>query len=418
MPRTCCICGCVTNTENHRQLFKFPTDVENRKKWLDAIGDLIKKGRSHRSRLFVCNQHFAESCFQRELIEVLRDGCEVSLPRKCVTLKKDSIPSIFEDFRKSNSDNNEGSALNSLDPLPTNTIKQEPLCPDEWPDMMTQIKVENIKTDVDDEIDPLASTDSQSRRKRAYKRALSPTSQRRVNVTTHVMSLPLSAPASQSINAPKIICVDTRLMQYTTTDLINDWHSRNLETFPKYWGLTEVDDGLFFGYVGDISYEVTRGILVRTDMSVEIRARNHIARFPIIDKVTSIEVLRCAMIQVVCLQLCEMAGQENCENPFFLPVPKSKSSKCKNCQIQSRKEKHNINRMERRSLIKESKTVTVSTDLQRQLSQAAKKIEAMQQCIDNLMSLSLVNENATHEAVKELPEQMQNDIRMFLYKNL
>lgn len=69
---------------------------ENRNKWWNAIGNNIKKGRSHRNNLFVCNQHFAENCFQRELIEVLRDGCEVSLPRKCVTLKKDSVPSIFE----------------------------------------------------------------------------------------------------------------------------------------------------------------------------------------------------------------------------------------------------------------------------------------------------------------------------------
>ncbi|XP_043471717.1 uncharacterized protein LOC122504601 [Leptopilina heterotoma] len=416
MPRTCCICGCTTSTENRRQLFKFPTDEENRNKWWSAIGNNIKRGRSHRSNLFVCNQHFAESCFQRELIEVLRDGCEVSLPRKCVTLKKDSVPSIFENFGVSKSVTNGESALNNLDSLATCTIKQEPS--DELPNIETHIKIENLKPIENDETNLPSNMDSQSART-TYKRALSPTSQTRVNIAKHVMGLQVSTPIRQPVNQPiiqplnaaKIICLDSHFRPYTKEDLLNDWNSRDLKTFPKYWGLTEIDDGVFFGYVGDVPYKVTRGILVKRDMSVEVRAKNRVAKLPVIENVTSIEILRSAMIQVVCLKLCDMAGREECENRFFLPVPKSKSNKCKDCQVQNRREKHNVNRKEHRFKIKESQAITTNADLKKKLNQATKKIEAMRKYIDNLMTNSLINEELIEESMKDLPQEMQNDIR-------
>lgn len=156
-----------------------------------------------------------------------------------------------------------------MDSLATCTIKQEPS--DELPNIETHIKIEN------DETNSPNSMDSQSARS-TYKRELSPTSQTRVNIAKHVMGLQVSTPIKQPVNqliiqplnVAKIICLNPHFRDYTKQDLLNDWNSRDLETFPKFLGLTEVDDGVFFGYVGDVPYEVTRGILVKKDMSVEV----------------------------------------------------------------------------------------------------------------------------------------------------
>lgn len=176
---------------------------------------------------------------------------------------------LYKNVGKSNTENNGESALNNLDQIATIDIKQEPT--EELLDIETHIKIEDVKTNEDEETNSSGTMDSQSARCLYHKRALSPTSQRRVNIAKHVMGLQVSTPIKQPINTSKIICLDPNFKPYTKLDLLSDWNSRAIDTFPKYWGMTEVDDGIFFGYVGDVPYEVTRGILVKNDMSVEVR---------------------------------------------------------------------------------------------------------------------------------------------------
>lgn len=67
----------------------------------------------------------------------------------------------------------------------------------------------------------------------------------------------------------------------------------------------------------------------------------------LLDKVTCLEDVRLAMLKLVSLKVCEMASQGQCENGFFLPKTRSKSAKCKECQIVHRRKKHNELRRER-----------------------------------------------------------------------
>lgn len=106
------------------------------------------------------------------------------------------------------------------------------------------------------------------------KRDLSPTSNRRVEVLNHVMSLPHSNSdtnllSSENKCTSKAI-PSSLLTQYSNLDLKKDWDARDIDQFPKFWGMQNTSQGVLFVYVGDIDGIVTRSIFVKEDMTVEV----------------------------------------------------------------------------------------------------------------------------------------------------
>lgn len=60
------------------------------------------------------------------------------------------------------------------------------------------------------------------------------------------------------------------MSEYTKITLLEDWNSRDVENFPKFWTMSDNTEGVFFLYVGDTSCYITRSIFVKKDMSVEV----------------------------------------------------------------------------------------------------------------------------------------------------
>ena len=101
MPRKCCVPECRSNYEStshegYVSTFRFPEEIELRKKWLRQI---------HREDNFqpnnntvVCIKHFHESFIIRENRAKRPDGTEIVLPRKSPILKPGAYPSIFKNL--------------------------------------------------------------------------------------------------------------------------------------------------------------------------------------------------------------------------------------------------------------------------------------------------------------------------------
>lgn len=62
----------------------------------------------------------------------------------------------------------------------------------------------------------------------------------------------------------------TVIKNYSLQDLLNDWHSQDPGKLPSFWAVNDTTDGLLFSYMGDIEISITRTILIKKDMSVEV----------------------------------------------------------------------------------------------------------------------------------------------------
>ncbi|XP_043466792.1 uncharacterized protein LOC122501418 [Leptopilina heterotoma] len=349
MTRKCCVKSCnrkndKDNTENRRQLFKVPSNENVKVKWLNSIGDNLIVGNINRKNLFICKKHFHNSCFYDNPIKTLKDGNEITLPRKLMRLKEDSIPSIFE-----------------VDSESTRKVLSS---------------VNKTKT-------------------KKEKRDLSPKSRRRVDTLNHVMSLtnlnenPNTDKSLNLINSTSDENVATPLpMKYSQQNLIKDWENRKVEHFPQFWGMFNTENGVLFAYVGDSDSIVTRSIFVQEDMTVEIQAYNQVAKFPVMDKVSSLEDLRLGMIKIVSLNFCERAVRRICKNGYFIPKPFSRSDKCTDCKVIIRREKRKqlrtANRLLKRSIDQKNK----AKNNRQRLIRALRKIESLKEQIANQLSRS------------------------------
>lgn len=347
MTRKCCVKSCnkskdKQSIENRRQLFKVPRNEDVKLKWLESIGDNLIKGNSNRKNLFVCHQHFSNTCFYDNPIKTLIDGNEITLPRKLMRLKEDSIPSIFEVVSESTR-----KVLSSVN------------------------KTKNKKE----------------------KRDLSPKSRKRIETLNHVMSLTnlnVNADTDNStnlINSTSDENVATSLpMEYSQKDLINDWENRKVEHFPQFWGMFCTENGVLFAYIGDGDSIVSRSIFVQEDMTVEISAYNQVAKFPVINKIQSLEDLRMGMIKIVSLNFCERAVNRICKNGFFFRKPFTRSEKCEDCKLIIQREKSKELRIANRLLKRSINQKNKERRGKERLSRALKKIESMKEKIANQLS--------------------------------
>lgn len=65
--------------------------------WLNAIGDKLKtkyRGKSD-CNLFICEDHFKKESLRCGSHTVFTDGSLTHVPRKRITLRPDSVPSVF-----------------------------------------------------------------------------------------------------------------------------------------------------------------------------------------------------------------------------------------------------------------------------------------------------------------------------------
>lgn len=77
-------------------------------------------------------------------------------------------------------------------------------------------------------------------------------------------------------------------------------------------------------------------------------AHNNIAKYPVLEKVSSLEELRVAMIKIVSLNLCEKAWKGLCKNGFYVAKSHNQGNECKECKRISKREKYKKDRAARR----------------------------------------------------------------------
>lgn len=102
--------------------------------------------------------------------------------------------------------------------------------------------------------------------KPCYKREISPSLEKRIQTAQQIMSLRDSISSQETVFSS----ISKSTENYRIADLVKDWKSRDTEKCPSFWEMSETSDGLFFGYMGDVSSSITRSILVKSDMSVEV----------------------------------------------------------------------------------------------------------------------------------------------------
>ncbi|XP_043479120.1 putative uncharacterized protein DDB_G0282499 isoform X1 [Leptopilina heterotoma] len=244
-----------------------------------------------------------------------------------------------------------------------------------------------------------SETESSSQRgkKRKNERDLSPSSLRRINIVNELMALNSSHPVNESpvnsnctsIPIQSALSSTNSTVQYSKAILMWDWNYRNVNEFPKYWGMIDSPEGVFFGYVGDVPSTITRSIFVNEDMTVELRANNHIAKSPLIEKIMNLQQLRIAMIKIVSMNLCSNSIDGHCENGFYLRKNVTASKKCKECQLKIYKE-HSAQRRKNRRLIaqKERRTRNLR-NIRQKLTRAVNRMEIMQKAYVELSSTLL-----------------------------
>lgn len=125
---------------------------------------------------------------------------------------------------------------------------------------------------------PETESSSQRAKKRKNERDLSPSSLRRINIVNELMALNSSHPVNESpiisnctsIPMQSTLSSTNSTVQYSKSTLMWSWNCRNVNEFPKYWGMIDSPEGVFFGYVGDVPNAITRSIFVKEDMTVEV----------------------------------------------------------------------------------------------------------------------------------------------------
>ncbi|XP_051169832.1 uncharacterized protein LOC127287110 [Leptopilina boulardi] len=157
---------------------------------------------------------------------------------------------------------------------------------------------------------------------------------------------------------------------------------------------------------------VTRTILIKEDMTVELGVYNYPAKYRVLDKVSSIVELQIAMIKIVSLNICTRSWKGLCKNGFYLPKSFSSSQKCKDCQVITKREKLKQQRITKRLIINSKKTKNNYRKVKERLIRSMKKIENMQGHIDDLIEkCSALNENALNKNIKNLSKQQREVLR-------
>lgn len=77
---------------------------------------------------------------------------------------------------------------------------------------------------------------------------------------------------------------------------------------------------------------------------MQIRAFENIVNFHVMDKITSLEDSRSAIMKITSASLCSRACNGFCRNGYFLRKVHSSSDKCRDCERKVRKEKKNERR--------------------------------------------------------------------------
>ena len=88
MVNSCVAFGCSNNYKTGVSLFKFPRDVELRKKWIQQVKRTRAKWTGPSPHSVLCSEHFAEDSFEPSTNKL---GI-----KKRVVLKKDAVPTIFK----------------------------------------------------------------------------------------------------------------------------------------------------------------------------------------------------------------------------------------------------------------------------------------------------------------------------------
>lgn len=92
---------------------------------------------------------------------------------------------------------------------------------------------------------------------------MSPASAHQVSVANEIIFIQKSNPVKVDNFSASGPTAEGTKVTYEINNLLNDWNSRNTETFPSNWGINDdIEQGVLFMYCGDVLLKVTRQILV------------------------------------------------------------------------------------------------------------------------------------------------------------
>ncbi|KAJ8973931.1 hypothetical protein NQ317_001137 [Molorchus minor] len=358
MSKVCCVSQCPSKSgsvENTRNLFGINRDSPTYDSVLNAIGQNLKQ-KVIPKHLFICDLHFEDNCIERTDIKIWKDGEEVSIPRKIARLKAGSLPTIFPSkFSKENNEcrkevlrpvnvNNE--TANTQQISPTEPLQKNEASVDKYfPSEVTGME----QKDQDSENDEFLT---------------SPVAPRMVKPAPGCTSFTSSANYVKDESLRPRICFNQNCTpfetQYTLEALMQDWKSSaNERKVPGDWALVDSNFGVLLVYCGDTHESITRSVLVKNDMSVEVRYKERIAASPSIDKVSNFQQLLWFLLVVTCSHVCEgIENHQSCPNVFYIRKPKTRCNRCPDCQIEAKKHR----RREQRRILREEKEEKVVKD--------------------------------------------------------
>lgn len=101
---------------------------------------------------------------------------------------------------------------------------------------------------------------------------MSPSSERKADIAYEIMEIQVSNPVKDlTVLSASVLPTETTVIKYSINNLMSDWNLRNLKTFPSFWEMNNHDNGaLLFSYSGDVPCKVSRSILVKKDMTIEV----------------------------------------------------------------------------------------------------------------------------------------------------
>ncbi|XP_018405382.1 PREDICTED: uncharacterized protein LOC108781797 [Cyphomyrmex costatus] len=364
--RVCCIRNCFNpqDKKNRRTVFKFCEKSPYFKTWINAIGPNLRVGKKTRKNYYICEQHFGSN-LHRSPINILKDGKELTLLRRRPTLKSTSVPYIFPGCSSIIDSNN----LESSSVIDSNNLESK-LCIDS-----NDLKSSSISRFSDNQ------------------------------------SLPLLCDKSSSLLHTPMECTSENV--FNTTVLLKEWNARPSYQSMGSWGVMETKCGLLFILFESTSEHcsstIQRSLLVKSDMTIELRAHNHPVTYHLLEKVTCLQDIYFSLRKISAMKMCQ---EESCTIGYFEQKPHSRSNLCKDCQLKNKRKKERENKRERRAAARKAKEALCKKNVKQKYKRIYNQLERYKVELENLkVQCASQKEEILDEAIASFPPVMKKSIK-------
>lgn len=351
-----CLSKYSLNDNLQRALFKFtPVNIYQRRlekeskkfgTWLDAIGLNHRQEQKSHTTLYICDLHFDESCLENNTVKVFLDKTHVTLSRKRLRLKKNSVSSVFELSASIHCPNStcNATAASNLSPL----LHREPL-------------MSLVNSSTKSALVPPSSSHS----------ALRP------EPTASLDNDSTSKSCTYETCNGEYLQQTTESNDFTVSNLLQQWNSKIGNDDIGPWAVFPSQSGLLFMLVeGEGTVPITRIVFMKDDMTVQLLARSREAKFPVFeDKVSCLQDFLTALKCIRKLGMCMRSDDGSyCKNGFFIRKCVTRSNRCKNCQIARRRKKDWESKVAKRAKTNASKKKILKKTIKQKYKRCERKI--------------------------------------------